>query len=241
MHKDVVCFVVGRTLTGFVITASIDGHIKFWKKQDKGLEFTKGTLWSCGQSANVPPYDSSCCTPCVVSVSDEHWARINVQARHARAFPWERNEGPRTGSRQCTTARQREKTVIVVSIMTEAKKKPLVACCLSSKLHWCGDSSRPGHQRDFHVSALLCHSTPLDANHPSTAFDAIRRLPAKPGRACRGLTPVPCGASRQRGMAGRNPTMVVGRVLWRFFTCKNPQNKRCTFVAIVGRGPSCLA
>uniref|UniRef100_A0A7S1FJP1 peptidylprolyl isomerase n=1 Tax=Noctiluca scintillans TaxID=2966 RepID=A0A7S1FJP1_NOCSC len=41
MHRDVVCFVVGSTSTGFVITASIDGHIKFWKKQHEGIEFVK--------------------------------------------------------------------------------------------------------------------------------------------------------------------------------------------------------
>lgn len=27
--------------TEFIITASCDGHIKFWKKQDEGLEFVK--------------------------------------------------------------------------------------------------------------------------------------------------------------------------------------------------------
>lgn len=32
MHRDVVTFVV-VTKTDFVITASQDGHLKFWKKQ----------------------------------------------------------------------------------------------------------------------------------------------------------------------------------------------------------------
>lgn len=32
----VVCY-----RTEFLITASFDGHIKFWKKQDEGIEFVK--------------------------------------------------------------------------------------------------------------------------------------------------------------------------------------------------------
>lgn len=27
--------------THFLITASIDGHVKFWKKQEQGVEFVK--------------------------------------------------------------------------------------------------------------------------------------------------------------------------------------------------------
>jgi peptidylprolyl isomerase domain and WD repeat-containing protein 1 len=40
MHRDVVnyCFV---TKTDFLITTSIDGHVKFWKKVEKGVEFVK--------------------------------------------------------------------------------------------------------------------------------------------------------------------------------------------------------
>ncbi|XP_026320592.1 peptidylprolyl isomerase domain and WD repeat-containing protein 1 isoform X2 [Hyposmocoma kahamanoa] len=40
MHRDVVTFVV-MTKTDFVITASQDGHLKFWKKQEEGIEFVK--------------------------------------------------------------------------------------------------------------------------------------------------------------------------------------------------------
>jgi hypothetical protein len=32
---------VQATPTDFVITGSIDGHIKFWKKQETGIEFVK--------------------------------------------------------------------------------------------------------------------------------------------------------------------------------------------------------
>ena len=40
MHRDVVdCCVT--TPTNFIITGSVDGHIKFWKKSDEGIEFVK--------------------------------------------------------------------------------------------------------------------------------------------------------------------------------------------------------
>uniref|UniRef100_A0A1B0ETT7 peptidylprolyl isomerase n=1 Tax=Lutzomyia longipalpis TaxID=7200 RepID=A0A1B0ETT7_LUTLO len=40
MHRDTVSHVV-TTKTDFIITASIDGHIKFWKKIEEGIEFVK--------------------------------------------------------------------------------------------------------------------------------------------------------------------------------------------------------
>ncbi|OAX42832.1 hypothetical protein K503DRAFT_709757 [Rhizopogon vinicolor AM-OR11-026] len=40
MHRDSLNFVV-VTKTDFVITTSIDGHLKFWKKQEEGIEFVK--------------------------------------------------------------------------------------------------------------------------------------------------------------------------------------------------------
>jgi len=40
MHRDIVTHTV-VTPTDFVITASQDGHIKFWKKQEVGVEFVK--------------------------------------------------------------------------------------------------------------------------------------------------------------------------------------------------------
>ena len=42
MHRDPVCRAdVTPHPTNFVITASIDGHVKFWKKQEEGIEFVK--------------------------------------------------------------------------------------------------------------------------------------------------------------------------------------------------------
>ncbi|KAI0771377.1 peptidyl-prolyl cis-trans isomerase [Irpex lacteus] len=40
MHRDVINFVV-MTRTEFLITTSIDGHLKLWKKQEQGIEFVK--------------------------------------------------------------------------------------------------------------------------------------------------------------------------------------------------------
>ncbi|KAG1746021.1 uncharacterized protein EDB91DRAFT_1246145 [Suillus paluster] len=40
MHRDSLSFVV-VTKTDFIITTSVDGHLKFWKKQDEGIEFVK--------------------------------------------------------------------------------------------------------------------------------------------------------------------------------------------------------
>ncbi|CAE6442967.1 unnamed protein product, partial [Rhizoctonia solani] len=40
MHRDVLNYVI-ITKTGFLITTSVDGHLKFWKKQDQGIEFVK--------------------------------------------------------------------------------------------------------------------------------------------------------------------------------------------------------
>lgn len=40
MHRDVITHILA-TVTEFLITASCDGHIKFWKKQHEGIEFVK--------------------------------------------------------------------------------------------------------------------------------------------------------------------------------------------------------
>jgi len=41
MHRDTVIFAASSVATGFLVTGSIDGHIKFWKKQYEGIEFVK--------------------------------------------------------------------------------------------------------------------------------------------------------------------------------------------------------
>lgn len=39
MHRDQISFVI--TASDFIITASCDGHVKFWKKNEEGIEFVK--------------------------------------------------------------------------------------------------------------------------------------------------------------------------------------------------------
>ena len=40
MHRDIITHIT-TTITDFVITASVDGHVKFWKKKDEDIEFVK--------------------------------------------------------------------------------------------------------------------------------------------------------------------------------------------------------
>mmetsp|Transcript_28061 Transcript_28061/g.50262 ORF Transcript_28061/g.50262 Transcript_28061/m.50262 type:complete len:585 (+) Transcript_28061:112-1866(+) len=41
MHRDSICQVVSNSQTNFLVTASVDGHIKVWKKLFLGIEFIK--------------------------------------------------------------------------------------------------------------------------------------------------------------------------------------------------------
>lgn len=41
MHKEQLSFVTVTPVTDFVITSSIDGVVKFWKKMAEGIEFVK--------------------------------------------------------------------------------------------------------------------------------------------------------------------------------------------------------
>ena len=41
MHRDTLTAVAVAPGTDFFVTASVDGHIKFWKKQPLGVEFAK--------------------------------------------------------------------------------------------------------------------------------------------------------------------------------------------------------
>ena len=41
MHRDTLAYVTVTPFTDFVITTSVDGVVKFWKKQALGIEFVK--------------------------------------------------------------------------------------------------------------------------------------------------------------------------------------------------------
>lgn len=41
MHRDIVDNVISTTASNFIVTTSLDGNIKFWKKNYIGVEFVK--------------------------------------------------------------------------------------------------------------------------------------------------------------------------------------------------------
>lgn len=53
MHRDVVTHVVLAPKTDFIISASIDGHIKFWKKTLNDIEFVKNFRSHTGQIIDI--------------------------------------------------------------------------------------------------------------------------------------------------------------------------------------------
>ncbi|KAG6007841.1 hypothetical protein E4U21_005427 [Claviceps maximensis] len=53
MHKEQVLFVTWTPLTEFLITASLDGVVKFWKKVDQGIEFVKEFKAHSGEIKSV--------------------------------------------------------------------------------------------------------------------------------------------------------------------------------------------
>lgn len=55
MHRDTLTDVTVAQDQDFLITASIDGHLKFWKKTPTGIEFAKH------YRAHVGSVDGECC------------------------------------------------------------------------------------------------------------------------------------------------------------------------------------
>lgn len=53
MHKDQLSFVTVAPYTDFVITSSVDGYVKFWKKMAEGIEFVKEFLAHPGEIRGV--------------------------------------------------------------------------------------------------------------------------------------------------------------------------------------------
>lgn len=41
MHRDTITHLVVTNKTDFIVTVSSDGHVKFWKKMEHGIEFVK--------------------------------------------------------------------------------------------------------------------------------------------------------------------------------------------------------
>lgn len=53
MHKDQLSFVTFTPFTDFLITSSIDGVVKFWKKVAVGIEFVKEFRAHVGEIRSV--------------------------------------------------------------------------------------------------------------------------------------------------------------------------------------------
>ncbi|KAJ8305534.1 hypothetical protein KUTeg_016079 [Tegillarca granosa] len=73
MHRDVVTH-VAVAKTGFILTASCDGHVKFWKKNEEaGIEFVKHFRSHLGniQDMSVSGNGELCCT-----ISDDKSAKV---------------------------------------------------------------------------------------------------------------------------------------------------------------------
>ncbi|PWN32820.1 uncharacterized protein FA14DRAFT_149530 [Meira miltonrushii] len=73
MHRDVLTFVLLTPHTDFLLTASADGHVKFWKKQEQGIEFVKN------YRAHLAPVTGLCCSAdgsLAASISSDGTAKI---------------------------------------------------------------------------------------------------------------------------------------------------------------------
>ncbi|CCG80831.1 putative Peptidyl-prolyl cis-trans isomerase [Taphrina deformans PYCC 5710] len=75
MHRDTLSSVSVTTQTNFVVTASADGFVKFWKKQPSGIEFVKQ------YHAHVGPV-----TATSVSVDDTLYASASASEKSIKAF-----------------------------------------------------------------------------------------------------------------------------------------------------------
>lgn len=53
MHKEQVSFVTMTPFTDFLITSSVDGVVKFWKKVMDGIEFVKEFRAHVGEIKSV--------------------------------------------------------------------------------------------------------------------------------------------------------------------------------------------
>lgn len=53
MHKDQLSFVTVTPRTDFLITSSVDGVVKFWKKMNEGIEFVKEFQAHTGEIVGV--------------------------------------------------------------------------------------------------------------------------------------------------------------------------------------------
>ena len=77
MHRDVVTHVL-VTPTDFIITASQDGHVKFWKKQEVGVEFVKHFRAHLGPIVDT---STNVTGSLLVTVSSDKAAKVCLSAK----------------------------------------------------------------------------------------------------------------------------------------------------------------
>ena len=91
MHRDMVTSVVVAAGTGFFITASLDGFVKFWKKQPQGIEFAKQYKAHLGPiTALAVSSDNTLCA----SISTDRSVKVGRQWVEAPAAPEGRGQPP---------------------------------------------------------------------------------------------------------------------------------------------------
>lgn len=84
MHRETVTHSAMAIQTEFLVTASTDGHIKFWKKRPQGIEFAKHFRAHVGpvKGNNLPALAQLAGDPCIETVLDLH-AAASLMTRRA--------------------------------------------------------------------------------------------------------------------------------------------------------------
>ncbi len=74
MHRDVITHIAVARKTNFIITASCDGHVKFWKKkEEEGIEFVKHFRSHLG---SIEDMQVSCNGELMCTISDDKTAKV---------------------------------------------------------------------------------------------------------------------------------------------------------------------
>ena len=80
MHRDVVTHVTVTAATGFIVTASSDGHVKFWNINGRNLTCKRGLLGKKGKYQPLLCIGWAGSSP-IVGTADGHLYRFQVNSR----------------------------------------------------------------------------------------------------------------------------------------------------------------
>eukprot|EP00056_Hartaetosiga_gracilis_P004445 m.75093 g.75093 ORF g.75093 m.75093 type:complete len:644 (-) comp11832_c0_seq9:112-2043(-) len=167
MHRDVITHVV-VTVTNFVITASTDGHIKFWRKKvDEGLDFVKH------YKAHLEPITCMCASADGMHLATasedfslkiydvEGFDMINMMSVESLVKQKQQRE---TDGGEVVEEEVEELTKKVINAMCFVHRKdeanPLLACSergsgLIKIIPTTGDKYTPVHSLDIHSSNVV--------------------------------------------------------------------------------------